>query len=484
MNGPVLTIDVGTTLIKGALFSPAGEVLVKKRRPLPQAPLFSGDRHEINPRDWMQGIRYLWAEMAPEAREAPAALCLSGNGPTLVCTDREGSPLGPAFSWLDRRSIEETRLIQEKTGSYIDPTFYLPKLLWMRKHQPEMFKQIYHVFGCPEFLLFRATGRAVQLLTGPALARFVWNDSLIEALELPEKIFPPREKPGLLMGPLLPSAAREWNLPEDIPVIGGGPDFALTLLGTATVRPGQVCVRSGTSDGINLCGTEILPDPRLMSFEHPIPGLVNSSGTISNSGKALDWFKGSFFPSGSSYDHVLDTALHITPGSNGLLFLPYLSGERAPLWDPLARGAFIGLSSSHDLTQMLRALLESTGFAIRDVIEIMKEQGGGVSDLRITGNPTRSPLWNQIKADITGCRILVPQIREAELTGGAVLSCHALGVFPDLAEAAEALVHFERIYEPDFKDRRVYEELFQLYRRSYTQLKEVNHRLARLQTGG
>jgi xylulokinase len=223
MNGPVLTIDVGTTLIKGALFTPAGEVLVKKRRPLPQAPLFAGDRHEIDPRDWTQGIRDLWAEMAPEAREAPAALCLSGNGPTLVCTDREGTPLGPALSWLDRRSIEETRQIQEKTGSYIDPTFYLPKLLWMRKHQPHLFGRIHHVFGCPEFLLHKATGRAVQLLTGPALAKYVWNNSLIEALELPEKIFPPRRGRDFSWGPCCGPPPGTGTFPKESPSSAAAP---------------------------------------------------------------------------------------------------------------------------------------------------------------------------------------------------------------------------------------------------------------------
>jgi len=480
MTGFILTIDVGTTLIKGALFSDQGEILCKARLALPSTPLIGGRHHEEDPQEWHGGIRKIVAMLKKECPETPSALCISGNGPTLVYSDRDGTPLGPAFTWMDRRSTGESKEIADLTGHKIDPSFYLPKLLWLKKNKPQVYDRTKLVFGCPEYLLHFATGKAVHLLTGPALAQFVWTDDLIKQLNLPREIFPPIEMPGSPMGPLTRKAAQAWSMPEGIPVIGGGPDFVLTLLGTATVRPGHICDRSGTSDGVNLCGRGIIKDPRLMSFEHPIPGLINSSGIISNTGAALDWYKNSFMDE-TGYEEVFDLAGNIVAGSKGLLFLPYLTGERAPLWDPRARGAFMGLNSAHGTGEMLRAVMESTGFAIRDVMEILEESEDPVEDLRITGTPTRSHLWNQIKADITGKRILIPKIREAELTGGAILALHNLDSSLDLADIAESFVEFNQSYEPNLTNRDLYDSLYGLYKESSLKLTEISHQLADIQ---
>jgi xylulokinase len=202
------------------------------------------------------------------------------------------------------------------------------------------------------------------------------------------------------------------------------------------------------------------------------------SGVISTSGKALEWFKNATGRAASDYEGLFGDIEGLPPGANRLLFLPYLAGERAPIWDPQARGAFIGLTLNHGRRDMTRAVVESVAYAIRDVVEVMEETGVSVCDLRITGSPSRSPLWNQIKADVTGRRILVPAQRDSDLAGDACLALFGLGEFGSVAAASEAIVSIGSAYEPDAARGRVYDEMFGLYRESYTGLREVFKKLS------
>jgi len=252
----------------------------------------------------------------------------------------------------------------------------------------------------------------------------------------------------------------------------------VSLLGTATVLPGRACVRSGTSEGINLCARGPVQDKRLLSLGHIAEGCWNISGMISTSGKALEWFKNASGQAVESYERIFEQVQAAAPGADRLLFLPYLAGERAPLWDPAARGAFIGLSLNHGRAEMLRAVVEAVGFAIRDVVEVMEEAGLSVQDLRITGRPSRSRPWNQVKADITGRRILVPETLDSDLVGDVCLALRALGEYGSVAEASEAIVRIGSVFEPDPALKGLYDEMFELYRQSYTGLKAVFHTLS------
>jgi xylulokinase len=246
----------------------------------------------------------------------------------------------------------------------------------------------------------------------------------------------------------------------------------MSLLGTATTRPGRVCDRAGTSEGVNLCAREPLGDPRLIDLPHIVEPLCNVSGIISTSGRAVEWFK-ELGGSGVDYEGFLEEARQAASGSDRLLFLPYLCGERAPIWDSSARGVFLGLSLGHGRREMARAVLEGTAFAMRDVIEVMESRGAAVTELRITGTPARSAVWNQIKADITGKPLSVPEVEEAELMGGACLGLRALGRFSRLDEAAESLVRLKKTYAPDPEAAGLYGKMFEIYRGAYAALKSV-----------
>jgi xylulokinase len=270
------------------------------------------------------------------------------------------------------------------------------------------------------------------------------------------------------------------GIPAGTPVFAGGPDFIMTLLGTATVAPGRACDRAGTSEGINLCTAAPIEDRRLLCLPHIIEGLHNVSGIVSTSGRALEWFKNITGKERVDYESLFEDVCQVPPGSHGLLFLPYLAGERAPLWDPNARGCFIGLTVKHGRREMTRAVVESVGFAIRDVLEVMGENALAVAELAVTGGQARSPVWNQIRADITGRPIRVPEVMDAELLGDAIVGLYALGRYPTLASAANALVRFGREYTPRPELAGSYGEMFQLYREAYRGLKETFARLAQV----
>jgi xylulokinase len=474
----VLAVDVGTSSLKGGLFGPNGELLARAEVPVHLSEREHPLHHEADANNWITALGLVAAQLELGRRPRPQALVVSGNGPTLLPAGRDGRPLDYAMTWMDRRGVEEARLIGEASGQKVDPTFFLPKAFWIYRHKQHLYRDTCHFLTCPEFMDFFLTGRACTVLPSPQFARYIWTPELIGRLGMDPAKFPPFLRPGERVGEVLKQAEELVGVPAGTPVFAGGPDFIMTLLGTATIRPGRACDRAGTSEGINLCSASPIEDPRLMCLPHIIEGYFNVSGIISTSGKALEWFKKITGRQELDYESLFEDICQVPAGSRGLIFLPYLAGERAPLWDPDARGCFIGLAVQHGRKEMTRAVVESVGFAIRDVIEVMGENGLAPEELRVTGGQARSPLWNQIRADITGRRILVPEIMDSELLGGAIVALYALGRYPTLEAAAESLVRIGRTYTPQPELRTGYDALFRLYRRAYAGLKDVFSGLA------
>jgi xylulokinase len=476
----VLAVDIGTTALKAGLFDPEGGLAARAEVPVHLADRAEHLRHEADANNWIGALALAVAQLEL-GRFSLQAVVVSGNGPTLVPVGRDGRPLDFAMTWLDRRGVEEARLAAEATGRYVDPSFYLPKALWLFRHKPRVYRDTRHFLACPEFVDFFLTGEACTVLPSEPFAPYIWTAEAIEKLGMDGRKFPPFVKPGADIGRVQIAAEEVLGIPAGTPVFAGGPDFIMTLLGTATTAPGRVCDRAGTSEGVNLCTRAPVPDRRLLSLPHIIEGFWNVSGIISTSGKALDWFRGAVADRAQDYEGLFEQVSQVPPGARGLIFLPYLAGERTPLWDPYARGSFIGLTANHGRPEMARAVVESVGFAIRDVIEVMGESGLAVEEMRVTGGQARSPSWNQIRADITGRRILVPEILDSELLGGGIVGLYALGRHRSLEAAAEALVRIRKVHEPRPELTRGYAELFGLYRQSYRGLKDVFAALSRPQ---
>ena len=480
----ILVFDIGTSAVKGALFSPEGALLKQQQRPVTEHTGNPGHPmvHEIAPEKWLESIVSLAAELVPAGSRQVEAVAVSGNGPTLVAVDEAGNPLMPAMTWLDRRSGKESDQIFEKTGIRIDPSFYLPKALWIARNRPEIYGRCAAFLSCSEFVVQALCGERVMVFPGEGLEKYIWTDGLIDAAGLDRNKFPPFVELGSAVGTVTPQAASAYALPAGIPVYAGGPDFVVSLLGTATIYPGRACDRAGTSEGINICTDHSIPDSRLMCYRHVNRAYWNVTGIISTSGKAFDWFRTNIYRDRINYRELEERAATVPAGARKLLFLPYLSGERAPLWDPDARGIFLGLSLSHTIDDMARAVLESTGFAIRNVLRVMRDNNVLVDEMRITGSPARSDLWNRIKADITGKRILVPEISDSELVGDAILALVGEGRFASLEEASEQMVRIVKEFSPG-DNASMYDELFGIYLESYEQLKSQFRTLALVRDG-
>jgi xylulokinase len=468
-----LAVDVGTTSLKAGLFNYEGTLTARAEVPVHLADREDPLHHEADANNWISALGMAAAQLEVSRVAELAGVVVSGNGPTLVPVGPRGNPLDFAMTWMDRRGVEEARLIGEAAGRYVDPTFYLPKAYWIFRHRRKLYERTRWFMTCPEFLVYHLSGEAVTVLPGEGFKPYMWTDEVVERLGMDPARFPPYVRTGERVGRVRRQCEETLGIPAGVPVFGGGPDFVMTLLGTATVVPGRACDRAGTSEGINLCSRQPLEDRRLLCLPHPIEGLHNISGIISTSGKALEWFKNLSGRREVDYDSLFEDICQAPPGSRGLLFLPYLAGERAPLWDPYARGCFIGLTMKHGRKEMTRAVVESVGFAIRDVIEVMGENALTIEELRVTGGQARSPLWNQVKADITGKRILVPEALDSELLGDACVGLYALEQFGSLAEAAERIVRIRRTFAPNPRLSELYAELFAMYRQSYRGLKEV-----------
>jgi xylulokinase len=471
------TIDIGTSSFKSAIWDFEGNRIAFAAAPL-SISLNDGLRHEADSGQWLRAFedccRRLGAEVPLTAVEA---VVISGNGPSLVPIlgsgewgvgsggfDRCVLPAAPARLWLDRRAVKAAERVSALVGGFVDASFFLPKALEIKTNEPQLYEKTKYFLGCPELLAFALTGEARTVFPSDGFERWFWTDAILERLGLDREKFPPFIRPGETFGSLAPQCAGHFGFKPDIPVISGGPDFFAAILGSGVIQPGQVCDRAGSSEGINACTKTRLTDERLMSYSHPVKPFFNLSGIVSTTGKAIEWGR-DLLGMEMEIDDFCALAQTAQAGAGGLVFLPYLAGERAPIWNPSARATLRGLSLSTGRAEFARSVLEGICFAIRDVMNIMEEAGAVVDELRIAGATSGNDILSQIKADVTQKRVLVTQHKETELLGLAIIGSCALGKFASFAEAAAGLVRIEKTFHPDGKNAALYEGLFGEYRR-------------------
>jgi xylulokinase len=470
----LLVIDIGTSALKTALYGFGGECAAGAASPL--SILTYRGRYEAEPEAWLRAFEDCCCRLGPLGKVE--ALVISGNGPTL--TPVTGEPVcgagglhleaAPARLWLDRQAREEAAAVSPVMGDFVDPGFFLPKALEIKNRDPGLYEKIKFFLSCPEYLAYALTGEARTVFPSEGFDRWFWNREVLEKLGLDPEKFPPFIFPGNTIGTLLPPAAVHLGLSKPVPVIAGGPDFFATILGSGAVCPGDTCDRSGSSEGINVCTEKRITDSRLMSYGHPVKPYWNLSGIISTTGRAINQIMTILGFEAEAYGEFFALAEQAAPESK-LIFLPYLAGERAPMWDPHAKGVFMGLDLDTGRAELARAAAEGICFAIRDVITTMEEASAPVRNLRVSGGPSASGFLNQLKADISGREVLVPAVRSAELMGGLCTGAAALGKYASAGEAAAALVNIAHVFHPDEKKAAYYEGLFAGYRDLYSSLK-------------
>ena len=486
INDMLLTIDIGTSSFKSALWDLDINDGKKNRLSFVSIPvsfetqksdygssLNEEYKHEIEPSVWLtafaESCQKLLIDTDLKNLNAVKAIIISGNGPSLVPVPGESffsskfeAPAHNALLWLDRRAVKYQERVSEVMGGFVDASFFLPKIFYLKNDENEIYNKTKYFLGCPEYLAFALTGTAKTVFPCEGFDRWFWNDSALSKLELDKAKFPAFIRPGDQFGTIFPSAAQYFGFSKDIPVISGGPDFFAAILGSGVNEAGQVCDRSGSSEGINLCTKNHITDERLMSYGHPVKPLWNLSGIINTSGTAIEW--GRNILGIRSFNDFITVSKSSKPGSKGVIFTPYLAGERAPLWDTQLRAKWRGVGLSSGRSEFANSILESIGFAIRDVINVMEQSGAcGVSQLRVTGGLADCGRLNQIKADITGKQVLAGIHKDEELLGLAIIGACLLGKYSSYKDASNEMCKIEKTYEPDVNNKKIYDDLFGEY---------------------
>jgi xylulokinase len=454
-------IDLGTSALKCGLFEADG-----RRRGMGRADvgLYKGeapDEAYAEPLEWAKAAALAIEAALSQAGSGPGAIeaiAISGNGPTLLAAAADGLPIGRALSWLDRSALDQALRIGARVGRPVDPAFYLPKALKLLEDSEKGGGRPARFFSAPEYLAFLLGAEPVSYLPDPYYERFIWDMESAEAMGLDLGLFPPYARQGQLIGAVSAQSAAAFGLAAGTPIVAGFPDFLAALVGSGATKPGVACDRSGSSEALNLCAKKPFKDERLFSLPHALPGLWNQSGGLSTSGKALEWFSRLSGYAGQNADTLFNDFQSAEPGADGALFLPYLAGERAPLWQPSLRGAFLGLSLGQGRKEMARAVVESLAYGLRLVSDIMAEDGEGPALIRCSGGQAHNDALCALKADVLGIAMEVPDTPECETLGDACAAACALGYYGDMASASAAMVHIRRRFEPDPGLARLYDE--------------------------
>ena len=491
----VLGIDVSTTATKAVLIDESGAVVGVGASAygfsVPR-PLWS----EQDPELWWDGavaaIRSVIATTGVPADEV-VAIGLTGQMHGAVLLDVAGDVLRPAILWNDQRTATECDAIRDAlgperliaiTGNDALTGFTAPKLVWVRDHEPDVWRRIAHVLLPKDYLRLRLTGDyALDKADGAGtllfdLAARDWSTEVLDALRIERAWMPPTWEGPEITGVVTAIAAAATGLRAGTPVVAGGGDQSANAVGVGAVTVGTMALSLGTS-GVVFATTDrplFEPHGRVHAFCHAVPGRWHLMSVMLSAGGSLRWFRDAIVP-GVEFGDLVDAAAEVPAGSGGLLFLPYLSGERSPHPDPLARGAFVGLTLTHDLRHLTRAVLEGVAFGLRDGLDLMIDAGTPVPDqIRASGGGTESPLWRQILADVLGAEIATVSTSEGAAYGAGVLAAVGAGWYPSVEAASAALVTATPVASPG-PDTEAYRDAHAIYRELYPALAPTFHRI-------
>ncbi len=493
----LLGIDVGTGGTRALVIDQTGRIVASATSD--HAPFASPQTGwaEQDPRDWWRATR----EAVRAALQSPdvsagaiTAIGFSGqmHGSTLL--DAHDEVVRPALLWCDQRTDEQCRQITETIGAArlieltLNPAltgFTLPKLLWVRQHEPTLWQEVRAVLLPKDYVRYRLTGyKATDVADASGTLLFDvggrrWSTQVCGAMDIDPRLLPEVFESPQVTGSVSPTGAAETGLRIGTPVVAGGGDQAAGAVGMGIVRAGAVSATIGTS-GVVFAATDrpaLEPGGRIHTFCHAVPGRWHVMGVTLAAGLSLRWFRDQLCPSSAAsrdpYDQMTDDAAAAPAGADGVLWAPYLMGERTPHLDPHARAALVGLSGSHSRAHVLRAVLEGVAFSLKDSFTLFEEMGVPLRSVRLGGGGARSPLWRQIQADVYGYPVETVEAEEGAAYGAALLAGVGGGVWPTVDAACDAVVRVAARVEPDPKSEAVLARHYERYRALYPALKPL-----------
>lgn len=492
--GYVIGVDLGTSAVKTLLMDRNGKIAAEATR---SYPLFH-DRpswSEQKPEDWVTATIEAMKEVASaEGIDAASieGISFSGQMHGLVLLNDNGEVVRPAILWNDTRTTEQCREIEKVLGDTLlsvtrNPAlegFTLPKILWVRQHEKELFDQA-TIFVLPkDYVRYRLTGELHMDYSDAAgtlmldVANKAWSQEVLKAFDLPESFCPPLVESHGMVGTLLPEIASQTGLSADTKVFAGGADNACGAIGAGILSEGLTLSSIGTSGVILSYENDKTKDfgGKVHFFNHGKENSFYAMGVTLAAGYSLSWFKKTFAPS-ESYNEMLAGIENVKPGSNGLLFTPYLVGERTPHADPNIRASFIGVDGTHERIHFARAVMEGITFSLNESVDMFRQAGKTVDKVVSIGGGAQNPAWLQMQADIFNATVVSLENEQGPGLGAAMLAAYGCGWFESLEACADQFVKHADSYEPNPEAVATYESLFRVYQQVYAQTKAMNDQL-------
>jgi xylulokinase len=498
MSSILLGIDIGTSACKAAAFDKEGRVIAQATKSYPvyyPEPGFV----EQDPMEWWHAVTAAIREILATGKVKAgdiAGIGVDGQSWSAIPVDRDGQVLHNTPIWMDTRSRDICEEFTQKigferifsiSGNGLEPTYSTSKIIWFKRHRPEVYNRTYKFLQCNSFIAYKLTGAMTHDISqGYGLHMFniktgQYDASLSDAFGIPVEKLPDIYACHQVIGEVTPSAAAETGLRPGTPVVAGGLDAACGTLGVGVMENGQTQEQGGQAGGMSICVDEAVAHPKLILSYHVVPDVwLLQGGTVG--GGSLKWFheKLGFYEdhqaelTGKRAFQIMDEeAAEIPNGSEGLIFLPYMAGERSPIWDGSAKGVFFGLDYSKTRAHMIRAVMEGCAYALYHNLKTAEEANASADVLNAMGGAANSRLWTQIKADVTGKVIQVPASDTATTLGAAILAGVGTGLYGSFKDAVAQTITVKRVHEPDMKAHRQYMKYFETYLEIYEKLKDT-----------
>ena len=493
----LLGIDVGTGGTRAVLLDATGRIVGSATAE--HAPMASPELGwaEQDPRDWWRAACIAVKDCLAQTGTNPADISgigLSGQMHGLVLLDAAGEVLYPALIWCDQRTEEQCEQITERVGAkrLIELTanpvltgFTLPKIWWVRQHKPQVWSRVRSLMLPKDYVRFKLTGeRAIDVADASGTLMFDvvnrrWSQEMLQVSDLREEILPRVLESPETSGHVAKEGAAATGLSEGIPVVAGAGDQAAGAVGMGIVEPGNVSATIGTS-GVVFAATSrpvVEPKGRIHTFCHAVPGRWHVMGVTQGAGLSLRWFRDQFCSDGGTvpYELLMAEASQTAAGADGLLWAPYLMGERTPHLDPNARAALVGLTAQHTRGHVVRAICEGVAFSLRDTFTIFKEIGVPVKSIRLGGGGARSPVWQQIQAHVYGMPVDLVEAEEGAAYGAGLLAGVGAGVWNSVDAACATAVRVAKRVEPIPTNVELMNRRYEEYRKLYPALRGISH---------
>lgn len=486
-----LGLDIGTSAVKALLMDKNGEIVAENSE---SYPLYTPNPGwaEQNPEDWWQASQKVIKDLIEENEikaEDIKAISFSGQMHSSVFLDQKMEVIRPAILWSDTRTSKECREIEKRVGGIEELTklvsnpalegFTAAKILWLRNNEPENYKKVKKVLLPKDYIRYKLTGELGMDLSDAAGTLLCdvkaedWSEEIMELLEIDQEIMPPVLKSVDIVGNITEKAAELTALSTETKVVAGGADNACGAVGSGIIKAGRVMASLGSS-GVVVAQTdkpEADPEGRVHLFNHAVPGSHYMMGVMLSAGMSFKWMKEEMFKDEIGFEQLNEEAEAVEAGSEGLIFLPYLYGERTPHADADARGVFFGISGKHKRGHFIRSVMEGVSFGLRDSLELIKDRGVEIEEIRLIGGGAKSKLWQQIVADIFGAEISLLNVEQGPAFGAAIIAGVGAGVFSDFESIVEEIVEVEKVVKPIAENVKKYEKNYEIYKALYGDLK-------------